>query len=113
LGGYLIARKEFQMFKKEKKAKDIEHKNVLVGRVGLSQMNVSIMPEGDIHLQEFFIDPDYVHNDVFGSPRRFSVIMHIRKEYVPQLLRILLSCGFEAAQQSLAVDASPTKSVEK
>jgi len=51
------------MFKKEKKAKDIEHKNVLVGRVGLSQMNVSIMPEGDIHLQEFFIDPDYVQKN--------------------------------------------------
>jgi hypothetical protein len=76
------------------KPKRDEMRTILVGYYGASKLSVTITPEGSIYLREDFADP-YYDADCPQQSLAFSVGMNIRKEYVGELLQILLSCGYK------------------
>jgi len=75
--------------------KNDEFKTVVLGQVGVSQMDVSIDPAKFILLREHFIDPNDTGTDECVPRRIYTVQMNIRPNYIPNLLRVLLDAGFK------------------
>ena len=75
---------------KEVKLPKRETRTIEIGTTGLSSLSITLLPDGNIYLQERFRDPNA--NGVKDSV--FNVAMYVRKEHISSLLSILLSSGF-------------------
>lgn len=80
-----MSKKVLQEVKPQRK----ETRRIEVGTTGTSTLSVTLLPDGNVYLNEQFSDPNGTVVD-----KVFNVAMYVRKEHVSALLSILLSSGF-------------------